>query len=247
MVLSWDPSLGRHAGHGDRSPGVAPLFCVPSAGNGELQFERWPDVVGAWRPCPLRPPTYAAFSGFAAHPGFPDQAADIVSALADVLVGRFALFGHGGAALLAYEMAVELERRGEEAPSALIVSGCPAPQHARAGHENTADETDDGMTERVLAAVLATHGNPLPAVVAAGVRALRAEAAALHAYDVPAPAKLRTPITVVRWSEQGHAAAEYEDWAACGDAELVTLPGAELRYATDPADLLDLIGSRAAG
>jgi surfactin synthase thioesterase subunit len=214
------------------------VFCLPSAGNGDLQFDRWPDAIGRWHTCRLRLPDDSCDVG-----DFPSRAAALVSALTDVLVDGFALFGHESAALLVYEMAVELDRRGMTPPLRLFVSGCPAPQYAHPGTE----ESDDELTERVLAAVVATRGNPLPAVVAAGVRAARADVAALHEYNVTTPVGLRSPITAVGWSAQDVDPTALAGWAACGEVEPVRLFGARLRYATDPADLVRIMARTDAG
>jgi medium-chain acyl-[acyl-carrier-protein] hydrolase len=246
MVRSWDPVLVQRGLRPARPPGTVPLFCLPSAGNGDLQFDRWPDAIGRWRTCPLWLLDEVPGDGLDSHSGIPDRAADLVSALTDVLVDRFALFGHESAALLVYEMAVELDRRGMTPPSRLFVSGSPAPQHAHPDCVSDDEDTDDELTEKVLAAVVATHGNPLPAVVAAGVRALRADLAALHEYKVSAPVRLHSPITAVDWTEQAVDATALAGWTECGDAELVRLLGARLRYATHPADLVRVIRSHQA-
>lgn len=238
MAHSWNAVLVRRGIRRAHPPDVVPLFCLPSAGNGDLQFDRWPDMIGQWHTCRIRLPDERCDAV-----DFPSLAAQLVSALTDVLVDRFALFGHESAALLVYEMAVELDRRGMTPPLRLFVSGSPAPQCAQAG----VGESDDELTERVLAAVVATHGNPLPTVVAAGVRAARADVAALHEYKVTTPVELRSPITAIGWSAQDVATTALAGWAECGDVELVRLFGARLSYATDPAELVRIMARTDAG
>jgi medium-chain acyl-[acyl-carrier-protein] hydrolase len=235
--------------------GTAALICIPSAGNGDLQFDRWPDTVGLW--CVVRAPAAGGLGGEApgtssaasappAPSGLPERAAELVAELMRRGVEKFALFGHESAALLGYQVAVELDRRGAPAPLRLFVSGCPAPQYlSRYAGEAHAEPTDDELTERVLATAVAMGGNPLPSIVAAGVRALRAELAALRGYRMPRPAPLRCPLTAIRWLDQGIEPEALAGWSAYGDTDLVQLPGSRLSYATEPADLLRIIGDRA--
>ncbi|WBB51972.1 thioesterase domain-containing protein [Verrucosispora sp. WMMD573] len=228
--------------------GTATLICIPSAGNGDFQFDRWPDTVGPW--CVVRPPAVADLGGDApathsaapASSGLPERAAELVADLKRRGVEKFALFGHEGAALLGYQVAVELARRGAPAPLRLFVSGCPAPQHLTG--EAHAEPTDDELAERVLAGAVAMGTIPLPSILAAGVRALRAELTALRAYQVPHPVPLRCPLTAIRWLDQGIEAEAVAGWSAYGDTDVVQLPGSGLSYATEPADLLRVIGDR---
>ncbi len=231
MRHSWDSSLLRSRACADDRVDRAALICVPSPGNGDLQFDRWPDVIGDWHTCHLRLPLEGAPSGF------PAQAAHLVSSLCESLTGEFALFGHESAALLAYEMAVELQRRGATPPSRLFVSGSPGPQHARP----TPPRTEDDLAARVLSAVVTINGNPLPTVIADGVRSLRTEEAALADYQPADPDRLPGPITVISWAGQDLGERGVTGWAACGDTELVRLPGHRLCYAADPAELLTVI------
>ncbi|MEU7588188.1 thioesterase domain-containing protein [Micromonospora sp. NPDC049230] len=231
--------------------GTATLICIPSAGNGDFQFDRWPDTVGPW--CVVRPPVVGDLGGgapgtrSAAQPpsGLPERAAELVADLKRRGIEKFALFGHEGAALLGYQVAVELDRQGAPAPLRLFISGCPAPQFlSRYAGEAHTEPTDDELTERVLATAVAMGTIPLPSIVAAGARALRAELAALRAYQMPHPAPLRCPLTAIRWLDQGIEAEVVAGWSAYGDTDLVQLPGSGLSYATEPADLLRVIGDR---
>ncbi|SCF29044.1 Surfactin synthase thioesterase subunit [Micromonospora matsumotoense] len=249
MASWWNPRTDTP--HADTTT----LICMPSAGNGDLQFDRWPATVGPW--CVVRTPTMGGPGGEAvatasagpappAPAGLPERAAELVADLMRRGIERFALFGHESAALLGYQVAVELNRRGAPAPLRLFVSGCPAPHYLRryAGAAHT-EPTDDELTERVLATTMAMGGNPMPWVVATGVRALRAELATLRAYRIPRPTPLRCPLTAIRWLDQDIAPEALAGWSAYGDTELVQLHGSRLSYATEPADLLRVISERA--
>ncbi|MDF3292621.1 thioesterase II family protein [Streptomyces silvisoli] len=64
-----------------------------------------------------------------------ERAEPLVESLATVLAGEldvpYALFGHSMGALLAFELARALRRRGADEPRVLFVSGGPAPQLPR--------------------------------------------------------------------------------------------------------------------
>lgn len=125
----------------------------------------------AGRRRPGRPSTGNAVCG-PAPSGLPERAAELVADLKRRGVEKFALFGHEGAALLGYQVAVELDRRGAPAPLRLFISGCPAPQYlSRYAGEAHTEPTDDELTERVLATAVAMGTIPLPSIVAAGARA----------------------------------------------------------------------------
>jgi len=104
------------------------LFCLPWAGSGALGYASW-----------NLPPELAVEVWSAQLPGREDRfeeqplrriapmAAQLRAAAAPLLDRPFALFGHSMGALLAFELARELRRHGDPAPSRMFVSGCPAP------------------------------------------------------------------------------------------------------------------------
>lgn len=107
------------------------LVCVPHAGGGASAFREWGaefssiEVLAAQLPgreCRFGEPLQSSI-------------APLVSNLADALGPwrdrEFALFGHSMGALIAFELARELRRRGGLQPTALIVSGHAAPQLER--------------------------------------------------------------------------------------------------------------------
>jgi len=104
------------------------LFCFPHAGVGASAFRGWADTLGPdvevhgiqlpGREARLREPCFASLPG---------AAKAVAAGIEGMLGGRFALFGHSMGALLAFEVARELARRGGEVPVRLLVSGRRAP------------------------------------------------------------------------------------------------------------------------
>lgn len=222
----------------DRGAGVD-LLCLPRAGFGLNQFGRWPRAAGGYEIRALRFPGDHDPLWWPAHASFAAQAADLVDDLEVSLSGRFALFGHGSSALVAYEVAAELDRRGMAAPARLIVSGSEPPQHACARGPLP---PDDLLEEEALMACLEIGGNPLPSLVELAVCALRAEALARQAYAVTEPARLGCPITALSWSHDVSAGpAAMAGWSQCGATTFATLEGSRYRYAQAPAELLAAI------
>jgi len=126
-------------------PGAPSLVCFPHAGG-------WPSMYRDWQPS----------LGTTAHvvpvllPGRPPRSdeppctgmEELVNAVASALIrtgltAHYALFGHSMGALVAYEVAAELRRRGEPGPVHAFVSASRAP-HLGAP-ELLDDLTDEGL------------------------------------------------------------------------------------------------------
>jgi pyochelin biosynthesis protein PchC len=75
-----------------------------------------------------------------------DAMPTLVTRLADALTGvadrPYVLFGHSMGAAIAYELCVELLKRGTRLPRRLAVSAHEAPHRHRAGHWHTASDAD---------------------------------------------------------------------------------------------------------
>jgi len=105
------------------------LFCFPYAGGAPASFRSWVDALPPEVDlCPVQLP------GRGSRFGEPliRKIADLIPAAADALHRHldvpFALFGHSLGALIAFEFARELRRRGWPQPVLLGVSGHEAPQ-----------------------------------------------------------------------------------------------------------------------
>ncbi len=105
------------------------LFCFPHAGGGATFYRTWQDALPATvEVCPVQPPGRETRLR---EPGLP-RAVALAAAAADGLrpwLDRpFALFGHSMGAVVAFELARELRRRGARHLVHLFVSGRRAPQ-----------------------------------------------------------------------------------------------------------------------
>ncbi|HEV8241006.1 MAG TPA: thioesterase domain-containing protein [Thermoanaerobaculia bacterium] len=119
----WLPALGRRAGARLR------LFCFPYAGGGTAAFRDWQrQLPGSIEVCPVLLPGREARIGEPAVDRLRPLVAALEEALATALDLPYAFFGHSVGALVAFELARALRRRGTAPPAHLFVSAHPAPQ-----------------------------------------------------------------------------------------------------------------------
>jgi surfactin synthase thioesterase subunit len=209
-TAAWLPLTGR--------PGaLVHIFCLPHAGGGTASFQEWEAYVSPQIALlPVRPPgrevrfTEPPFAHIAPLVG------ELQEAIAGALVGPYVLLGHSLGALVAFELARALRRRGAPAPLGLIVSGHPAPQLERvrpAAH---------ALPDIALKQLLGELGGVSEEVLANDelldllLPLLRADLAVEESYEYEPQAPLRTPIAafageddrvvrpadVARWREQ---------------------------------------------
>jgi medium-chain acyl-[acyl-carrier-protein] hydrolase len=105
------------------------MFCFPYAGGGASIYRGWSaGLPGTLEVCPVQLP---GREGRLRDKPF-ERSDALVPAIADALDSLFNLpfvfFGHSMGALLSYELAHELRRRGRPLPLHLFVSGRRAPQ-----------------------------------------------------------------------------------------------------------------------
>jgi medium-chain acyl-[acyl-carrier-protein] hydrolase len=120
---SWFESLS------EEKTGALRLYCFPYAGGSAQVFRGWqrhftPQVALSLAHLPGR-------AARVSEPAF-KRYRPLVNALADAMIPElppaFAFWGHSMGALISFELARELRRRGQPAPLALFLSGRSAPQ-----------------------------------------------------------------------------------------------------------------------
>ncbi len=104
------------------------LLCIPHAGGGASAFRGWADLFPeSIEVCPVQLPGREQRIREAPF----DRLEPLVEALAGAVLRRaevpFAIFGHSNGALIGYELARLLRRRGERGPVHLVASGRRAP------------------------------------------------------------------------------------------------------------------------
>lgn len=181
-------------------PGAVPrrrLFCIPFAGGGTVVFHGWArDLPHDLELCAvLLPGREARLS----EPAFADLG-QLVPALADALHGHldmpFALFGHSVGALIAFELARELRRRGVRPPEHLFASAFRAPSRPNV------NRVMHSLTDTELIHELRGYGGVPEAVFESRellelvLPTVRADFALHETYLHRAEAPLDTPMTV---------------------------------------------------
>ncbi|HEX8111309.1 MAG TPA: alpha/beta fold hydrolase [Kofleriaceae bacterium] len=104
------------------------LVCFPPAGGNDAMFRTWPPSLPAEvEVCSILLPGRDARRREPTIPRVTPLVKAIADGLAGELTGPFALFGHSTGALVAFELARELRRRGQPGPVLLVAAGRPAP------------------------------------------------------------------------------------------------------------------------
>jgi surfactin synthase thioesterase subunit len=184
------------------------LFCLPHAGAGAAAYAGW-KLNSSVAVCAVRLPgreTRLAEAPFERMKSLVEAMAD---AIAPYLDRPFAFFGHSMGAVVAFELARELRRRGLSAPRVLIASGARAPQYRRE-HIPPPDPTD----EELLASLRQVDGAhtawiDLPAVAQTILPALRADISLYRHYVYEEDEPLLCPIRAYGGGADPHVSAEH--------------------------------------
>lgn len=191
------------------------LFCLPYAGGGASIFRAWQQSLPAevdvcavqlpGRESRLRDPAF-------------DRLEPLVRTLADVLAPYmqlpFAFYGYSNGALVSFELARELRRRGMRAPEHLFAAACPAP------HLPDPDPPIHELPDAELVAELRRlNGTPDEIlqnreIMALLIPLLRADAAIHETYVHQPEEPLDVPITAIGGTSDPKAAREsMEAWS----------------------------------
>ncbi len=229
-------------------PGAAArLYCFAHSGGSVGEYLRWqaglPGVELRGVQLPGRGERYA-------EPVISDLSA-LVRELVDQVDFQppFVFFGHSCGALIAFEVARELRRRGRPMPDSLLLSAFQA-----AHLERTGDPLHALPDEELLAAIDSRYGGlpeqfwQEPEIVELALPAYRADFALFETYRHRPDEPLDLPIRVIGGSRDRVARDALAAWHVhtTGDFHLHILAGDHFYFRSDRAPLLDLI-SRSTG
>jgi medium-chain acyl-[acyl-carrier-protein] hydrolase len=173
------------------------LFCFPFAGGNGSVFMPWAARLPADVELnAVQLPGRGARISEAPIDNIPQMARACADALAPLLDRPFVFFGHSMGAMLAYELARELRRRGLPQPQQLMVSACRAP-HCELGR----DPLHGLPKAQFLEAIASLKGTPEAAIANPELMdlmepVLRADFTAAETWDYKPEAPLPTPIAV---------------------------------------------------
>ena len=174
------------------------------------------------------------------HATYPELAADLIEGIAEFLDRPFALFGHCGSALAAYETAAQLAARGGPIPDVVFISSQVAPQD---GPYGTFFGMDDAQLAEELRALSRSMGSePLPDLIELTLELTRTDMAANACYHLEDPPRLPCRLAVIGWAEDSTITpAMMTGWARCGRTTFHTLPGGHYRFLRAPEELVRLL------
>lgn len=189
------------------------LFCFPHAGAGSAPYRTWlPEVSDRCEVVIVTLPGRDRRGREALLTRMSDFLQDAVPALLPMLDLPFAFFGHSMGAVLAFETARELRRRGAAQPYRLFLSG-RAPE--------TSGSPIHTLPDSEFLRVLGERYNGIPAELAADPEMLRAflpilrsDLTLLETHEVREHPPLDCPITALGGRQDSQAgAAQLQGWA----------------------------------
>lgn len=218
---------------------AARLFCLPYSGCGAAMYRDWPRYIGHIEVCPVQLPSRDSRFAEPHFETYERLAAQLIDGLGPFLDRPFALFGHCGSALPAYEVSVQLAQRGGPVPSNLIVSSQVAPHDGPYGRLL-------GLTEAELAAEVRELMTELGMVVIDDLlevylEVLRADIEANKRYHSP-PVRLAHPITAIGWDADTEVSPDLmHGWRDCGDTRFAVLHGRHYQFLKPTDQLLAVL------
>ena len=198
------------------------LVCFPHAGGSASAYHAWggalPEEIEVWA---VQPPGHETRMREPLPATLDALVEDLARALVPALEGPFAFFGHSLGALVAFELARALRRKGRPLPGRLLVSGRCAPQLVEQGPaiDTLPDELFlDALSERYGGIPDAVRREP--ELVALFLPILRADWRLAAGYSYRAESPLPCPIAafggrddvtapvdaIAAWREQTSAA-----------------------------------------
>ncbi|WP_063829456.1 thioesterase II family protein [Streptomyces violens] len=220
------------------------LLLMPYSGCGASMYRSWPAAIGdaevvplqlPWRENRMREPHFGTYQ---------ELAESLLDDVGELLTARpYALFGHCGGALPAFETVIEIARRGLPAPQRYFVSSQVAPQDGPWGRFL-------GLSEQGLRDEIAGLLHAMGAAAAADelvdlfIDVMEADLEANRKYYRPA-GSVPCPITALGWSEDVEVPhglmGGWQEWAA---TEKLVLPGTHYTFLEAPPALLEALAPR---
>lgn len=223
------------------------LVCLPYAGAGASLFRGWAALTGqTMEVCPLRLPAREMRHGEAPITDCEEMVRQITEVLVPVTGRPYALFGHSMGAMLAYEVAVALQKRGLPRARHLFLSGRQAPciQHEMIPLPvgQLSDTEFVGYLRQIDKESAALDDPELQASV---LPALRADFMICQSYRDREHTLLEVPITAFLGREDPFVArAEIEPWSryTSGQFQLHLVEGGHF-FIRNPRGLIRTIAS----
>ena len=224
------------------------LFCFPYSGGGASIYRSWGDALAPdVELCAVQLPGRENRFMEPAATDMSTLVEQVAEGIAPLLDRPFALFGHSFGALVAFELAHDLQRRGQR-PRHLFVSGrqaphltYPRPPIHQLGDEAFSDEMRrlNGTPEHVLAN---------PALLSLAIGIVRADYTVCETYRLPGGRPLlECPVTALGGTDDPETTAgDVEAWArhTRGGFEARAIPGDHFFLHSQEALVLATVAER---
>lgn len=231
------------------NPPLPRMFCFPFAVGAASVYGQW----SRWLP-PFVKVVPVEYPGHGRQFGQPPLADidQIVGVLTDDLMTKldvpFLLFGHSMGALVAFEVARELRRRGAPLPAKIYASATRPPSNPQ--RDEPGEDISALTNDELRARLIEFGGTPQEVLDSAEfmevmLPIVRADLAACENYRYRPEAPLPCPITALGGADDDtFDQAELLDWRAVTSTsfELVTMPGGHFYPRTHTAALLKWLG-----
>ena len=223
-----------------RTEARARVFLLPYSGCGASMYRGWPTMHEGVNFCPVQLPGRENRMREAPYNTYGELASSLAHALSPYFDRPYALFGHCGSALAAYETAVRLSEGDYSPPVRLFVSSEVAPQDGPYGR--FLDMTDEELTAELGSLLSSMGSQPDPELIEITMQVLTHDLGLNKRYHIPHPRRLPIPITTIGWShDTGIPPQMMSGWAECGEVDSVVLEGGHYAFAGGPTALLGLI------
>jgi surfactin synthase thioesterase subunit len=223
------------------------LVCFPFAGAGSSFFRPWATAMGAlFQVTAVQLPGRENRFSEAPYRNVEQAILDLEPEIEGLVDGasEIVVFGHSLGAVLAYELALRLNRSPAAAISRLVVSGSPGPSRPRARRAS-------GLSDKeFLAQVRDLAGYSHPSLEDPEMRelllpVLRADVEMHEAYSSNGKSQLDMPVTSIRGRDDELVSAqETADWQEVTRVPLekIELDGGHMYLADHPEQLFRLLG-----
>jgi surfactin synthase thioesterase subunit len=220
------------------------LLCMPYSGCGASMYRAWPATIGAAEVVPLQLPQRENRTREPHFGTYQQLAEAMLDDVGDLLTARpYALFGHCGGALPAFELVIQIAERGLPAPARYFVSSQVAPQDGPWGRFLGLSE--QGLRDEI-AGLLTAMGGAASAdeLVDLFIDVMEADLEANKKYWRPA-GSVPCPITALGWDDDVEVPHDLMGgWQAWADTEKEILPGTHYSFLTAPPELVEVLATR---
>lgn len=223
------------------------LFCFPYSGCGASMFRSWPERVGPVEIVPLQLPFRENRMRERHYGTYERLAEELVEAIAGFLDRPYAVFGHCGGALPAFETVLRIGERGLRPPDRCFVSSQVAPQDGPYGRFLGLDAEQLRVELLGLLAALGAQ-NPSEDMLELVLEVLQADLEANRRYHKEKTVTVSCPLTVIGWDNDVEVPHRLMGgWADWGEVDKHVLPGVHYTFLRAPVELQELLRSDLAG